>query len=81
MATTKKKTKTTSKKKSKPTRKATRAKTKTKTVVRYVEKPRNSASDDINNMTGTIGKLAITGAGAMMAMGIAGGVAGAMHHD
>lgn len=79
MATTKKKTKTTSKKKSKPTRKATRAKPKTKTVVRYVEKPRSS-SDDINEMTGTIGKLAITGAGAMMAMGIAGGVAGAFNH-
>lgn len=64
--------------KSKPQkRKYTKSKPKTKVVYRTKPQTKSSASEDVNDMTRSIGKLAITGAGTIMALGIAGGIANA----
>ena len=61
----------------KPKRKYTKSKQKTKIVYHTKPQKKSSASDDVNDMTRSIGKLAITGAGTIMALGVAGGIANA----
>lgn len=58
----------------KPKRKYTKSKPKTKIV--YRTKPaKYSASSDIDDMTRSMGKLALTGAGTMMILGVGKGIA------
>lgn len=58
----------------KPARRYTKSKPKTKIV--YRTKPtKPMASDDIDAMTRTIGKLALAGAGTIMILGVGKGIA------
>jgi hypothetical protein len=65
------------------TKKKTSRKQSKKTTRKYTKKTqrasptRNTASNQIDEMTGSIGKLAITGASATMALGIGAGFANA----
>jgi hypothetical protein len=56
--------------------KTTKRKTRSKT--KPAKKTRNSRGNTVDDMTNTIGKVAIVGATSIMALGVAGGIANAM---